>query len=317
MKNDYRKWFIVALLLAFPFFFIGGADYYDSRSLKEIWNLGHFFFFVMLIFVLDSYWCAIGRSIFFRIFATFATLMTVGLGIELIQLNIADRYFSWTDVLRDVSGGAVALIWQATPRLPRVCIQSVLSRFVSIIIVIFNFLPLGAGLTDEYRSYRDFPLLAGFESRFELSRWESDRVDLCMVTSPRVQGKYSGKFTLTTDEYSGLSLQNFPGDWSGWSGLAFNVFNPGLPVALHYRVHDQFHRDGNQDYDDRFNGTTVLHHGWNGIVIPMTDIVSGPKNRKTDLTKIAGFGVFVMNQTERRVLYLDNVRLLFNLGTQY
>ena len=114
---------------------------------------------------------------------------------------------------------------------------------------------------------------------------------------------------MTTDEYSGLSLQHFPGDWSGRSGLAFNVFNPGLQVALHYRVHDQFHRDSNQDYADRFNGTTVLHHGWNEIVIPMTDIVSGPKNRNMDITKIAGFGVFVMNQTGRRVLYLDNVRL--------
>ena len=222
MKIDWRKWFIVALLLAFPFFFIGGPDYYDSRSLKEIWNLGHFFFFAMLIFVLDSYWCARGRSIFFRIFATFATLVIVGLGIELIQLNIADRYFSWIDVFRDISGGAVALIWQATRRLPRRCMQSVLSGFVSILIVMVNFIiPLGVGLTDEYRSYRDFPLLAGFESRSELSRWESGQVDLCPVVSPRVQGKYSGKITLTTDEFSGVSLHTFPWrlEWLEWSRL--------------------------------------------------------------------------------------------------
>ena len=49
--------------------------------------------------------------------------------------------------------------------------------------------------------------------------------------------------------------------------------------------------------------------GWNDIVIPMTDILYGPQGRRMDLTQIRGFGVFVTRQTDRRVLYLDNVRL--------
>lgn len=103
--REWRQWFIVALLLVFPFFFVGGADYYDPRSLKEFWNLGHFIFFAMLTLVLDSYWCAARRSIFFRIFAISVLLFFVGFGIELIQLNIANRFFSLTDVFHDLSGG--------------------------------------------------------------------------------------------------------------------------------------------------------------------------------------------------------------------
>lgn len=306
--REWRRWFIVALLGILPFFFVGGSNYNDPRSIKEFWNLGHFFYFALLIFVLDSYWCATRRPLTFRVLATLFIVIFLGLGIELIQLNIADRYFSWSDVGRDLSGGVAALLWQVGRGRTRV--QWVLCWCVLIVLVVYNCFPLGAALAEEYRSYRDFPLLAGFESEEELGRWEGDRVGLCLVASPLVQGSYSGKITLTTAEYSGLSLQYFPGDWSGRSGLVFNVFNPGQEITLHYRVHDYLHRGDKQTYGDRFNGSTVLQPGWNEIVIPMTDILNGPKDRKMDVTKIRGFGIFVVKQAERRVLYLDNVRLL-------
>jgi VanZ family protein len=297
------------LLLVFPFFFIGGTDYYDPRSLQELWNSGHFFFFALLVLVLDSYWSSIGRSIVFRIFAAFLTSVVVGLSIELIQLNIDGRFFSWSDVITDLSGGAIGLLWKIGRKLPG--IQSILSGFVLMIIVIVNLVPLGIALTDEYRSYKDFPLLAGFEREAELSRWANGRVNLSMVSSPRYQGRYSARITLTTDKYSGVSLQHFPDNWSGRSALAFNVYNPGQPVILHYRVHDFQHYSNNiQSYDDRYNGRTVLENGWNEIVIPLADIIEGPARRKLDVTKISGFGMFVMEQTERHVLFLDNVRLL-------
>lgn len=307
--RQWRKWFVVILSLVFPFFFIGGADYYDPRSLKELWNLGHFFFFALLVLVIDSHLCSTGQSIFFRIFAAFLTPVAVGLSIELIQLNIDGRFFSWSDVITDLSGGAIAMLWQIGRKLPG--FQSVLSGFVLISIVSINLVPVVTALTDEYRSYRDFPLLAGFESRAELNRWADGRVELSMVAFPRLQGRYSAKIILTTDKYSGVSLKYFPGDWSGRKSLAFNVFNPGQPISLHYRVHDYLHQGSiPQSYDDRFNGKTILEYGWNEIVVPLKDIIEAPKGREMDVTKIRGFGIFVISQPQRHVLFLDNVRLL-------
>jgi hypothetical protein len=276
--------------------------------LKELWNLGHFFFFALLVLVLDSHLCSTGQSVFFRIFAAFLTSVVVGLSIELIQLNIDGRSFSWSDVVMDLSGGAIALLWKTGRKLPG--FRSILTGFVLILIVLINLFPLATALTDEYRSYKDFPLLAGFESEAELNRWADGRVGLSLVSSPRLQGRYSAKIILTTDEYSGVSLQYFPDDWSGRKGLAFNVFNPGQPIFLHYRVHDYLHQRNAQHYDDRFNGKTLLENGWNEIVIPLTDIIEAPQSRDMDVTKIKGFGIFVMKQTQRHVLFLDNVRLL-------
>jgi hypothetical protein len=41
----------------------------------------------------------------------------------------------------------------------------------------------------------------------------------------------------------------------------------------------------------------------------MKDILAGPCGRMMDLGDIRGFGIFVMKQKEKGVLYLDDVRL--------
>ncbi len=296
-------------MLCFPFFFIGGAGYYDPRSVKEIWNLGHLLFFALFTLVLDDCWRTMGRSILFRVFGTFCIVLGVGVGIELIQLNIVGRSCSLSDVFRDLSGGAIVLFWRANYR--PLSFRAFLSGTLLILVTFINFVPLGAALADEYRSYQDFPLLAGFENDAEFGRWTSDRqVDFQRISGPRVQGNSSAKISLTTDKYSGVSLNHFPGDWGGRSGLAFNVFNPGEQLTLHYRVHDVLHTVSEQRYTDRYNGRTVLENGWNEIVIPMADIINGPTERKMDITKISGLVLFVMDQPDRRILFLDNVRLL-------
>ncbi len=305
--RKWHKWAIIALVLIFPFFFTARSDYYDPRSLKALWNLGHLLFFALLVLVLDSYWCARRRSTFYRILAVFSTSVGLGLCIELIQLHIAGRTCSFADVITDLSGGALVLLWTIGRKLPPG--RLILSGLTLITILVLNLVPIGTALTDEYRSYREFPLLAGFESETELSRWEGGSGRLSLVSSPRTQGSHSAKIVLTTDKYSGIILQHFQPDWSGRRALAFDVFNPGQPITLHYRVHDVRHID-NQKYTDRYNGHTDLKYGWNEIVIPLAEIIEAPHGRKMDITRISGFGIFVVQQADQRVLFLDNVRLL-------
>jgi hypothetical protein len=225
------------LLLASPLFFFGGVDYYSPRLLNEFWNLGHLFFFALFAVILDSYLWSKRCSMLFRVVVTVSALLFVGLAIELIQLGMADRSFSWEDLFRDLSGGMIVLFWR---QVGGEALRFGL-RIVSIIILFVNFFPFGEMALDEYRAYRDFPLLGDFETKSELSRWEGG-VRLSRDTEVSRQRNYSAKITLTTDYYSGISLRHFPGDWSGRTGLAFSVFNPGREITLHYRVHDMSHR---------------------------------------------------------------------------
>ena len=275
--------------------------------MHDFWNLGHFFYFAILAFVCDAFFrtklSAVSRSLYIL-----SALSCIGLGIEIIQLSLDGRNFSWSDVARDVAGGLVALLLCNFRKYQP--FQTVLSGCLLLVIVFFTFFPFGRSLLDEYRSNRDFPLLAGFESALALSRWGEAEERLERVSVPRIEGNFSAKLALTTEQYSGVSLNYFPGDWRGWNRLVFNVYNPGQPVVLHYRVHDQFHFGKAQSYSNRYNGRTLLEYGWNEITIPVADILAGPRGRKMDLAKIKGFGIFVVKQAEPRVLYLDNIRLL-------
>ncbi len=304
--RKYYKVLFFLLCIIFPLFFYGGPAYDSPRLLDEIWNLGHFFYFGLFALLLDDYLELQNHSYFFRVCANIGVLLFVGTAIELIQLGMVDRIFSLGDVFRDVSGGCVVLCWRMSSAVSRWQLR--ILTILAIGLVLLNLLPLSVVAFDEYSAYRDFPLLSGFESRLELDRWGGD-IELAQDSFVARQGNYAAKIALTTKQYSGVSLHYFPGDWSEWNKLVFSVYNPGPLLELHFRVHDNQHTGDKQQYDNRFNGSTVLQSGWNEVIIPMSDIANGPRDRQMDLTKIRGFGLFVIRQSENRTLYLDNVCL--------
>ncbi|BHH86263.1 hypothetical protein LA52FAK_45520 [Desulforhopalus sp. 52FAK] len=211
------------------------------------------------------------------------------------------------DLVKDISGGALVLFWKIGQKEAR--IKAILFKTIALLCLGINLIPLLKISVDTYLSYREFPLLSGFEHFTELHRWDGE-AGLTIDSTVHLEGNYSGKIELSTEQYSGIFLNHFPRNWKNHSGLAFNVFNPAQAVQLHYRVHDNLHSGDFQDFSNRFNGRSVLHHGWNEIIIPMDDILHGPDNRKMNLDTIQCFGVFVVKQKNRRILYIDNVRLL-------
>ena len=306
ISKKHYKWVFFLLCIIFPLFFYGGPAYDSSRLLKELWNLGHFFYFGLFTLLFDNYLRARRYSRFARVCLNICVLLFLGIAIELVQLSIAGRMFSWLDVIRDVSGGSVVLCWRMS-----FAAVSWKTRFLIVLgtgLMLLNLLPITIVAFDVYSVYKSFPLLSGFESRFELDRWLGD-ARLSRDDFVAIQGKYSVKIELTTKQYSGVSLHYFPGDWSGWNRLVFNVYNSGVPLELHFRVHDNRHTGDNQQYDNRFNGSILLDNGWNKTSVPLVDILNGPRGRQMDLTKIRGFGIFVIRQSESRTIYLDNVYL--------
>jgi len=311
-KNEPHPWkrliVIAGTLLIFPFFFISGPAYQSARSFQEFWNLGHLVFFVLFAILLYYYLLPQSLPSFSRICLSLVMVILVGVGIEIAQLGSSGRTVGWDDIFRDLAGAGLVFFWQVgTSGNNRFAI--IIARITAGLIAAVCLVPLGCALLDEYQARREFPLLSGFEHRFELGRW-ADAGRLRQVKYPVRAGKYSAEIRLTTDKYSGVSLFHFPQDWRGKKALAFSVFNPGEPIELLFRVHDRLHTGDNQEYQDRFNGGRVLARGWNDIAIPMTAIHDAPASRKMDLAHIRGVGLFVMDQPESRLLYLDDVRLL-------
>jgi hypothetical protein len=302
-----HKWSLLALLIATPLFVLGGPDFNSHRLLTELWNMGHLIFFALFVFILDHYWCLHQRSKLFRITITLIILASIGFTTELIQLGMSARFFSWMDLAKDISGGMIVLFWKIGQKEARV--QATFLKVIALLCLSINLIPLVKISIDTYNSHKDFPLLSGFEHKTELSRWDGE-ARLTLDPQIHLQGNYSGKIELGTERYSGIFLNHFPRNWSNHNALAFSVFNPGQVIQLHYRVHDNLHSGEFQDFSNRFNGKSILNHGWNVITIPIFDILHGPKERNMNLDKIQGLGIFVVQQSTKRTIYIDNVRLL-------
>ena len=298
---------LLILLLVFPLFFFGGPGYDSTRLSKELWNLGHIMFFAVFALEADRIWTA-GRFATWRKYLLILLLiLALATGIEICQSFISGRFASLRDILFGLAGGLAILAWNATAQ--KSADRKIVLRAVAFAVVAVCLIPVSLVAIDEYRAWRDFPVLSDFESSLEVSRWEAKGRTI-LVRDPVKNGQYALMVQLNTDRYSGLALRHFPENWSKAQALTFSIYNPGKMITLHYRIHDWKHRGENQAYFDRYNGHTDLVTGWNTITIPMEAIKNGPKYRKMEMDHIRGFGLFVTEQPVAKILFLDDVKLM-------
>ncbi len=301
----------LALLLIFPWLFLGGPGYVASRSLKEAWDLGHVLLFFLLSIEAEMVLRTRTAKTCTRAFVIIAFVLSAAVLIEIIQSLLPDRIVSFVDVVNSMAGAAVALLWLYSLRMSG--FKKRVSLIVVFLILIMVAVPLFRACLDEYRARRDFPLLADFELSLELARWEKTE-QVTRVKDPVASGDWSLQVIFGIEKYSGIALHYFPGNWQGMNELRFQAFNPDEPVMLHYRVHDNEHRGDQKLYENRYNGRQLLAAGWNQIVIAVADIESGPHDRKMNLSDIEGFGFFLVDNLQERILYIDRVELTEKKG---
>ncbi len=301
------NWRLVFLLVILPGFFFAGLGGNDSRVEKELFDFGHVVFFA--VFASELF-----RQLVKRVWKQKPAALLVAvlvclaaLSIEISQAFLDGRQAGVRDFVYGVVGGCAVLVWKTGEQRG---VGMALRRGVVVGVVAWCLFPLVCAVIDEYRMYRDFPVLSDFESSLELSRWQSLR-EISRVTDPVKSGAYSLKVLLGAGEYSGVSLCYFPRNWENAKILTFSVFNPGRPMDLSFRVHDIQHgRSEQQLYSDRFNETVRLETGWNRVDVPLLDIMNGPEQRTMDMEEISEVIFFVSRLSEPVVLYVDEVKLV-------
>jgi len=306
----FKPWLSAVLLAVMAFFFfVGGTDGHTPRSLEQLWNLGHIAFFALFTCQL-LYLRRFRQAGYLRqVPAALAAALVLGLGIEWIQAGIG-RMVDAQDIYKNVLGALVgaAFLLPARKQIRRRALAGF--QGAALILAGVTAWPLLAAGVDEYRASRDFPLLAGFETRWELSRW-SGKARHSIVHVPASQGHGALGVDLDTTTYSGVALDYFPQDWSGYGYLSLEVFNPDdTPIRLTCRIHDQRHSEGSQHYHDRFNRRFTIAPGWHTIRIDLNQVAQAPRDRTMDLRRIRNLGIFATRLPHPRRIYLDEVQLL-------
>ena len=301
----------VILLLGLPFFFWGGPGYYSSRSYKSAWDLGHIFYFLLLSLWLHGYIGKekIARSPFLFFLSLFTFVFFIGFLVELLQMFGGNRTPDIGDVLRNQLGCLTAFAFFIQPSLFSDRIKRNVFRATVLGLLAIAVWPLLRSSIDEYQAAQQFPVLSDFETPFELDRWVN--VQQLQEESDRVRhGHKSVRVQLSTAKYSGIALFYFPHDWRGYQTLHYSVYNPqATRLVLNSRIHDAHHKEHENEFNDRFNQQFILEHGWNDLVISLARVKNAPKGRAMDMEHIEGFGLFVIQQPQSLVLYLDHVYL--------
>ena len=171
-------------------------------------------------------------------------------------------------------------------------------------------MPLITAILDEITALTQFPVLADFETRFEIDRWTGD-ADFSIDHETYYHGKASLKVELNTSLYSGVALTYFPENWQHYNELQLSIFNPDSElIKLTCRIHDRQHTRGLQLYEDRFNRKFSVSSGWNLIKIQLKEVENAPDKRKITLNQIQGLGIFAISLSKPRTVYVDYVRLV-------
>jgi hypothetical protein len=289
--------------------FKGVPEYYTGRILKHVWNLGHVFAFFLWTWYLAKRWKWLNhRRPAHRFLFLVGVAFSAGLLIEGLQYGTA-RSADWQDIGRDMLGCLLAIFWTRSGCCHFKPVMLGAGRLASVLLVLLALWPLGRSIVDAHRARRDFPVLADFETSFELERWSGGaRHERSKTVS--LSGQYALEVILDTETYSGVSLNIFPRDWRAYKALEIGIYNPDQTIiSMTCRIHDRIHVQGPQRFRDRFNRRYTMLPGWNRIHIPLHDVQQAPEGRNLDLSAVMAVGFFATRLDHPRLVFIDYIRL--------
>lgn len=279
------------------------------RSIQEIFIAGHMLVFFLGAYLLYAFHPGLeARSFHIQLLVLLALALLAGIIIEGLQLFIPGRTGSARDAAANIMG---ALFFLSLKNL-RASTRFILFHLAVAVITGILLWPFARTVSDEIAAYRQFPLLAGFETPFESTRFIRGTGRFNISEEYAYTGKKSLRVTFGTQAYSGIAMEHMPGNWQGFSHLHFAVYNPQeKEVTLHTRIHDVLHaKSERMIYADRFNRTFFLPPvTWTVIQIPLEKIKNAPRTREMDMDKISSIGFFVARETVSVTLYIDDIRL--------
>ena len=298
----------VVIISCLPLLFFGDPSRFHFRLLPYIWNIGHILLFATITWLILSKWGQLSAISDYKILpVTLVIVVSVSIPIETFQ-GVFDRENSFLDVMRNCVGASLAIAFRSSVydgRRPKT--RVILKTLVSGLLFISVY-PLIINSIDLVNSYRSFPVLSDFESSLQLSRWHGNNLK---IRQPEADKNRVLEALFTTEEYSSLNLEEFPGNWVGFSYLKFRIFNlDTVTRSLNLRITDKYHVNFNWNYHDRFNREILLAPGWNNIIIDLDKIRVQPKYRNLDMSSINKIALFTYLSRVRTIFYFDD----FGLG---
>lgn len=299
LNKNALKWALCFLLLPLvALLFVSGPVESSTPTFRYLWNFGHIGLFA-LITVMVHLFRPFNSTL--EVFSYLAIAFIASFIIEGLQ-RIIGRDFSTVDILRNLVGCAIALLFVAR----RYLHISALS-FLTFVFAL-DLLGFASTVWTDISIQRRAPIIENFESEFMAARW---RGDLSLQTNHVLEGNFSAQVDFPVGQYPTVSFSNILKDWQGYDSLLLNIYSENVSdIQLTLRLHDKTHETSkNRQYDDRFNQSFTITSGWNTVEVLLFDVRNAPSNRQMDLTQMKNIALFIANNEAPVTLYFDNFRL--------
>ena len=240
--------------------------------------------------------------------AAFLAFLLVGAVLALVEVvqPFTGRTRSIQDWVTGLLGAGGALLVAAT--WARGAVLRTLGLVLGGVLVVYGALPAGRIVYDVWRQHRAAPMIASFEDDLEMTRWYFRYATGSRAGEHVTAGLYSLRVDVEPAQYPGATMAAPLADWRGYRALAFDLHvGEGPPLDFVVTVSDETHSG---DYFDRFNQEMQLGPGDYRIDIQLAEVEAEPRGRAMDMSRIAGFQVFVVRPDGPRTYYLDAVRLV-------
>jgi hypothetical protein len=283
------------------------VEYLGRWSNEETNDVAHVLGFATLAFLAAQYLIAPLEdriaSPLLRYITIGAALVGLGITAEAAQI-LTSRNENFSDVLRDLAGISAGLSahWGLASRVGHAWAMFV-AAFVLLCIGLFQPVMELAAIR---HAHRNFPVLATFESTFDIRAAQAAAVDVEIVAAPSNWGETGHVALLTPNSrrnYHGLAFTNMPRDWHAYSRLVFRA-SAAAPTVLTVRVNDMEYTGG---YADRFNRDIEIDEQPRTIEIPLTEVEAGPRDRQLNLNDVERVAFYVDSAID--AFMLDDVRL--------
>ncbi len=300
--------YLIVLLLS-ALLFIGGPDANSHRIFKEFWDTGHMALFAGLAIILLSLPLFNKKPWWFWFVLITLFSLVLGMSVEVIQ-SVIGRSFDMDDLLNDLLGGYLGLlIFTALQSQRSIAIRVAMYPLMLLVIVIV-LRPLAFVIIDEFVMEDEFPVLADFETPYELSRWDKNLASFSIDDRQTRYGKKAMRIEFSTGKYPGISLNAFLRDWQDYVAVKFSIYNTtDIDLIMELKIYDWQHINNGYEYSDRFNRELTLRPGWNDFSIAMEEIQAAPKQRSMMLGDIASFSLFLHELDKPMTMYFDGLRL--------
>ena len=295
---------VVVFGLAMPMPFVGRA----GVAAGDLFHAPLFGGLALLaMYLLEQLRPTTGRPLLLRGILVGIGLVLFGISMEAMQYFVG-RTATVHDAVANSLGILAALIWYSSRRY-----HGTVARFMmlaALVTLTVAWYPPFTIFKDVWAVHRDFPLLASFESSPEIDRWYFRECSGVRVAENATDGDYALEIQYQATPYPGATLVELHQDWSQIRSLEIDVIvKSAEAVTFEMKVIDATIND-TQDYEDLFKRQWMLESGKHHLSVTRQEIVDGPPDRKTELSRIRYVDLIVVDPDQPVTLRIDNMHLV-------